>query len=232
MSVVERLYRRIAARLTREFKLHVLRDPFTREHARWLRDNGETQLRFNYPLSKESVVFDVGGYKGEYSAQIIEKFNSQVFIFEPERDAFQKLTKRFSGQENVRVFDFALSGVDGSFTLFGDDDGASLLRRKSSQGKVQHCRSRAIDQVIREIGVKKIDLIKINIEGGEYDLLEAIISTGIIENITFLQVQFHDFIPDALVLRADLTNRMQATHKRQWCYDFVWESWTLKLNAD
>ena len=37
-------------------------------------------------------------------------------------------------------------------------------------------------------------LMKINIEGGEYDLLEELLDENMIKQIVNLQVQFHDFV--------------------------------------
>lgn len=46
---------------------------------------------------------------------------------------------------------------------------------------------------IREHRIARIDLIKINIEGGEYELLDRLIETDLIKQIENIQVQFHDF---------------------------------------
>ena len=40
----------------------------------------------------------------------------------------------------------------------------------------------------------KIDLLKINIEGGEYEVLENLIENDLIKNIDNIQIQFHDFV--------------------------------------
>ena len=39
--------------------------------------------------------------------------------------------------------------------------------------------------------------MKINIEGGEYELLERLIAADLIRKIDDIQVQFHNFVPDA-----------------------------------
>ena len=43
----------------------------------------------------------------------------------------------------------------------------------------------------------QIDLLKINIEGGEYDILERMYKTGTINKVQNLQIQFHNFVEDA-----------------------------------
>ena len=43
-----------------------------------------------------------------------------------------------------------------------------------------------------------IDLLNINIEGSEFAVLERLIETGKLDLIKEIQVQFHDFAPDAV----------------------------------
>ena len=68
-------------------------------------------------------------------------------------------------------------------------------------------------------------LAKLNIEGGEYALLRRLIDTRRIEKFQYLQVQFHLNVPDAKKQYKELAKRLQQTHRLQWRYPFVWESW-------
>jgi len=71
--------------------------------------------------------------------------------------------------------------------------------------------------------------MKINIEGGEYELLLALLdSPALIQGIRYFQVQFHDFVPDAQAQREHIRQRLSATHELMWDYPFIWESWRLK----
>jgi hypothetical protein len=42
------------------------------------------------------------------------------------------------------------------------------------------------------------------------------------------QIQFHDFIDDAASMRDKIIDALSKTHKRSWCYTFVWENWRNK----
>jgi hypothetical protein len=50
---------------------------------------------------------------------------------------------------------------------------------------------------IFESGVDRVNLLKINVEGAEYDILDKLIETGYIKNVDNIQVQFHNFVPNA-----------------------------------
>jgi hypothetical protein len=75
-----------------------------------------------------------------------------------------------------------------------------------------------------------VDLLKLNIEGLEYEVLENLLTSGRLATVRFLQVQFHDFVPDAHPRRDELHARLRATHELAWDFPFVWESWTRRAD--
>ena len=70
--------------------------------------------------------------------------------------------------------------------------------------------------------------MKINIEGGEYDLLEHFLESGFIKNINNIQIQFHDFIPNAEERMKKIQYELEKTHSLTYQYPFVWENWQRK----
>ena len=83
---------------------------------------------------------------------------------------------------------------------------------------------------LAELNVRQIDLLKINIEGGEFPLLEHLLDSGLVPKIRHLQVQFHDFTESAVSRRALIREKLSRTHSQDWCYPFVWESWSRRQN--
>ena len=73
--------------------------------------------------------------------------------------------------------------------------------------------------------VGEVALMKINIEGSEYPLLEHIIDTGLIKHVREFQIQFHDFVPDARARMQEIQRRLMATHRPTWQYRYIWENW-------
>ena len=72
----------------------------------------------------------------------------------------------------------------------------------------------------------EVALMKMNIEGCEYQLLKHIIESDLIKNIKYLQVQFHliDNV-DTDSLYKEISDSLTKTHSLEWRYPFVWESW-------
>lgn len=195
-------------------------------HKSWKSVKGDTTLRLDYPLNDRSIVFDVGGYQGDFAAAIHEKYGSKVYIFEPHPTFYAQLCERFSGNEAIIPCKYGLSGTDGSFTLSDDADASSFSQ--SNSGHI--CDVKSFQTAVYELSVQKVDLMKVNIEGEEYDLLSAMIANQQHKIVEHLQVQFHDFFPDSAARRNLLTSSLGETHVRKWCYDFIWESWTKRLS--
>lgn len=50
----------------------------------WVKAKGDLTLRLDYEfLNPKSVVFDLGGYEGQWASDIFGKYGSKVFVFEP-----------------------------------------------------------------------------------------------------------------------------------------------------
>ena len=60
----------------------------TKDEYRWIDDKGDSELRLNYNLNEDSVVVDLGGFKGDWSALISEKYSCNIHIFEPVREFY------------------------------------------------------------------------------------------------------------------------------------------------
>lgn len=223
--------RRSAALVRRIYARYIRRDPFILALERWFRDAGDQTRRFGYTLDGESVVLDLGGYQGDFTAQVTDKWGCYVYLFEPSPRLYEECRKRFQTSPKVKCFNFGLSDESGEFLLSDQCDASSIKHERASVSpNTKLVQVRAFSEVFAELGIARVDLLKINIEGGEYDVLPHIISTGLISRIDNIQVQFHNFVVDAIPKRNAIVNALARTHRRAWCYEFVWESWT--LNAD
>jgi hypothetical protein len=85
-----------------------------------------------------------------------------------------------------------------------------------------------ISEILSKNQINKIDLLKLNIEGGEYDIIDKLISLGWMINITDLQVQFHDFVEDSDMRLSKIRRNLESTHYLTYCCDYVWENCIIK----
>jgi FkbM family methyltransferase len=194
---------------------------------KWFNDKGDETLRLDYnELNEKSIVFDCGGYKGSWTSDIFSKYCSNVYVFEIVKEYADLIKKRFSQNEKIKIYSFGLGRTDEALSISVAENSSSVTRTIGNQSKLVEikCFSKFID--INNIS--NIDLIKINIEGSEYDLLEHIIESKKINMIDNLQIQFHSFFPDAKNRRKQIQIKLEETHLQTWNYEFVWENWKRK----
>jgi FkbM family methyltransferase len=225
--LVPSIIHKLSNRLALYWRRYVLRDRTLLEFDRWFRDKGDETLRLKYPLTRDSVVFDLGGYRGDFAAAIHERYGCKVFVFEPVPQFYRMCVERFRGNEAIRCFDYGLSDKEASLEIVLDENGSSFFI-DPGENPVLTVQTRSVARCIRDLGVRRIDLIKINIEGGEYDVIPALLDSGCIALVNNLQVQFHRFVEGAETRRAEIRRRLANTHSEQWNYEFVWESWALR----
>lgn len=192
----------------------------------WFEVKGDRTLRLDYFLNENSVVFDLGGYKGEFAGAIYNKYRSSIFVFEPIERFYNIIIDKFKDEDKVKPYNFGLAGRDQKLNISMTDDASSVFVKSKKTEVIQ---LKSIIDFINEKAIKHIDLIKINIEGGEYEVLESLIEYGMLNRFTDIQVQFHDFIiPNAKERMQNIQKELAKTHRLTYQYEFVWENWTLK----
>jgi FkbM family methyltransferase len=116
------------------------------------------------------VIFDCGGYDGEWANKMALMYPSaSIYIFEVVPAYCASLKERFNANKNIHVFDFGLGKSDGyiDIAVYGVASSAFLTHKDT---KLVTGRIKKFGSFIHEHNLHQIDLLKMNIEGGEYDL--------------------------------------------------------------
>lgn len=187
--------------------------------------NGDKTLRLFYDLTPNSVVFDLGGYEGQWASDIFAMYRCTIHLFEPVELFAAQIERRFAGNPYVIVHAFGLAEETKTVAYALNGDATSMLKTGKSMGTMRLVK--AADFLLGE-KIGQIDLMKINIEGGEYDLLDHLIDTRAVSRIVNIQVQFHDILPDAERRMIAIQRRLEDTHHLTYQFPFVWENWQLK----
>ena len=211
---------------TREI-LRIFFNTKTRSRFLWRLRDGDNTLTLNYPLNEESVVFDVGAYKGEFTSKIHNKFNCKVYAFEPVNEYYEELKKRFKEHPKVIIFNFGLLDISTVQNINKMEAGSSLFPRDEA-GNSEKIIIKSISEFLNEEKIKKIDYLYLNIEGSEYKLLNKLIQEEWIKNINHLQIQFHNYIENARSIRRYIRKELSKTHKCKFNFPFIWERWDIK----
>ena len=138
-------------------------------------------------LNQDSIVLDIGANIGNVSNFILEKTNSKILAFEPNRLCCEIMKRRFVDDIRIKIFNIAISNFSGlsNFYLHEKSNGiedfdfiesSSLKHNKDNVSKKNSVEVHVVH--ISEILSKfsNIDLIKIDVEGSEYEIIPFLIN--------------------------------------------------------
>ena len=210
-------------------KLRIIYNQKRRSRFLWNLNKGDSLLSFDYPLNEKSIFFDIGAHIGNFSSKMYEKFECNIYAFEPLEENFKILKQNLNNHKKIKCYQIALLNFDGYSNISSLGASASLFdRNEGSTNKEVIVKS--FGTFIREENLNFIDFVKMNIEGSEYDLLNDIIDSGNISKIQHLQIQFHNFVDDSEAKRKVIRNKLKKTHKIIYNFPFIWERWDLIKN--
>lgn len=189
-------------------------------------------MRYEYPLTADSLVIDAGGYEGNFANLICEKYGCTVFVFEPVPAFCRQVEQKLAKWPKVFVFNLGVAGRTrhSAFSVKGDMTGLASLGREHVVVDLRDI-AEVLDEFSDRIQGLQVDLLKLNIEGMEYEVLERILSAGLTPRFKNIQCQFHSVIDDFRVRRARIKEQMERTHDITWedpQFDIGWINWKLQ----
>lgn len=193
------------------------------EQIRFEQGGGDENYLHNVPINDGDIVVEVGGFMGVYSEAISKRYLAKIFVLEPIKKYYDYLCLKFADNPRVTVLNYGL-GKDGHFE-FGLSDSGTGLFSKSEQKETVLLKS--FKSFLTEHNLNKIDVMAINIEGGEYELLEQLLSTDFIHKIKRLYIQFHLIDSESVTKRHKLRELLRKHHSEIFCFPFIWEGWIL-----
>jgi len=156
--------------------------------------------------------FDVGSHMGTYSDLILKNFeDSKVFMFEPQINIFKKIKIKYKYYKNVKIYNCAISDKSTQKKIYINKhdltSGLSPLNPKSNKYlqlkaklfgtttsrmilKKPKIKTKKLFTIIKLNKIKKIDLLKIDTEGHEFEVLKGI--ERAIKNIRYILIEFHN----------------------------------------
>lgn len=124
-----------------------------------------------YPKPNHNgIVIDVGAHIGIYSIYVSE-YAERVIAIEPETINFNHLITNIQSKGNIYPFKIALGDENRKIKLFLHTSLGHSLLFPSNQ--FEEILVRKLDDVIEELELRKVDLIKIDTEGYELQVLKG-----------------------------------------------------------
>lgn len=195
----------------------------TEEHLRWVADRAEWK-RYDFPLSKDSIVIDVGGYDGLWAKAIDDKYGCKIFVFEPTLEFFNEIVELHKGNPNIKVIHGALSNRDGEAIIHVQSNSSSI--HQDNGGRKEEIKLIDVNKWLIENNIENVDLMKLNCEASEYEILMSMVKP---ENMSHLKVdnfliQFHKFPVHYESMYEAIHNEFKHTHDVTFNYLYVWEA--------
>ena len=182
-------------------------------------------MRYDYPLTPESVVVECGAYKGAFARAISDKFHCRVISFEPCKAWFSDAVAQSRNYPSLTLFNLAVGYASRLDTLKIKGDMTGFFE----VGEFEPVQVVKLADVLATLRLTTpIDLLAINIEGGEFEVLEGLLDDGVVSQFLNIQVQFHSVVPNAQNRHDVIMNRLLKTHELTYYAPFCWENYRLK----
>jgi FkbM family methyltransferase len=145
-----------------------------------LRQRGKAEY-YLPPALQPEVILDIGSNIGASILFFREEFPAaKIYGFEPNPETFRVLQKNVGSLPSVEIFNYGLGAADGNISV--PFDGADFSRFMSKDKTADwsgplsptDCLIKHAGDVVGNLGLSKVDLIKIDCEGAEYDVLTAL----------------------------------------------------------
>lgn len=209
-------------RFLRTIRARVCPTAQQRELARFYANGGRELLFNDLTLDGHSVVIDAGGYDGQWASDLYGRYCSKIMIFEPVRRHAATIKSRFCKNSSITVVAAGLGGKARREVIHVSGAESSIFGRGPTRETIEIF---DVVDVWRQFRLNTVDLLKLNIEGCEYEVLERLITTGFIKNIKTLLVQFHRISMSSRNRRLEIARALEMTHQTVFRYEFVWERW-------
>lgn len=169
-------------------------EPLAKQRAEWYGQANAGFFVCPELVPENAVVYSIGtGMDISFDQAMLEKHRCEVFAFDPTPKSIDWVSR----QELPKGFNFTALGIGDKnetavFFLPENDDyvsGSIVGNTNVDQSKRIEVELRTLRTLAEEKGHKHIDVLKMDIEGSEYEVIPDILASG----ITFgqLQVEFH-----------------------------------------
>ena len=184
-------------------------------------------LRYEYDLTPDSLVIDAGGFEGNWFSEIFRRYGCWIDVYEPSYRhhmicSIAAFDLGATAQCRIRPFHAGLGGSARSEKFKVSGDGSGVFAPEGRDEVVD------IWDASTCLTGMNISVLKLNIEGMEYEVLESLIDAGDISKIKNIQCQFHNCVPNWEDRYHNLCKELGKTHEQEWDSAPIWTNWRLR----
>ena len=165
-------------------------------------------------LPDDYIFLDLGTNLGWVTDKLLKhNIKGEIHCFEPHPVLFKNLKEKYKDSNNVFLNEAAVSNTNGEEYLYfkkeptsNNDDGSSLNINKSNISGQYKTKVKVIKLSDYISKFDSVDVLKMDIEGAEYDVLNELIESGAIHKIKYIFYECHERkVPLAKIKKEVLT---------------------------
>ena len=139
------------------------------------------------------TIVDLGAYEGEFSFYCYN-FAKVIYAVEPDPQPYAILAdhiKRFE-LDKIKAFNLAIAGESGKRFLQASHAGGSTLKNSLENPDIDiPVEALSLPDFFEQNGIKKVDILKIDVESAEYDIFESEGFSKVAKNIKTIVGEDH-----------------------------------------
>ncbi len=126
-------------------------------------------------LTKDSVCYLAGlGEDASFDLGLIERFGCTVHAFDPVPEAARYASKITASESHFHFHPFGLWSSDGTLRFYENAEPGFVSRSATNMhgtGGYSEAQVRSVGSLMAELGDERVDLLKLSVEGSEYEIL-------------------------------------------------------------
>ena len=143
----------------------------------------------DFQVKEGMVVLDVGANVGIFTIYAASRNRTgRIVAIEPDPESFSFLRDniRANGFANIQLLNAAIGANTGKGTLVEDNPGSVTVSTNVQGLKSATIRIETISSLVKALGLQKVDLLKVDAEGAEFEVIEdtswaAVVSRVVME---------------------------------------------------
>jgi len=156
----------------------------------------KTYIGSDFKIKEDDIVVDIGAYIGTFSVLASRKCKKgKVIAFEPNKENYSILTEniKINKLNNIKINNQAVTNIEGKKSLYLSNlnfAAHSIYGADSKKSIVVN--STNLKNILKKNKVNRINYLKIDAEGSEYDILLNA-SPSILSKIDKIVIEYHDY---------------------------------------
>jgi FkbM family methyltransferase len=165
---------------------------------------------------KDLTIVDLGSNIG-ITNFYFKDYAKRLIAVEPSKDHITTLkTMHAQNDMNVEIYPYAVSSQNGKTRFYHNENTTmfSLRGEVNDKGKHEEVETKTLEQLMTDLKVKHIDILKMDIEGSEYDLIVSDGFSRVADKIDLILGEFHTW--------SGVNPHQFATTFIDYGFDFQW----------